>query len=76
MIKAIAIDREIFDARTSGRGRQRVDAYFVEYQCPADAVNAETHTWICRFEVPRGTPFKMSDFANKDAARAARGFTA
>lgn len=78
MIYANSLDRELLDTRTSGKGgRKRVDAYFVLFDCPADDINpGGPHQWACRFEVPRGTPFKMPvRFANKDAARAARGFT-
>lgn len=75
MITAHHIDREPLDARTSGKGRKRVDAYFVSYLCPSDAANpGGPHEWMCRFEVPRGATFRMKDFADKDAARAARGF--
>lgn len=76
MIKAQHIDREAIDVRSIGDSRTRVDAYFVSYQCPPDSVNpgAGPHEWVCRFEVPRGQSFKMQNFPNKDAAKAARGF--
>lgn len=76
MIKAQHIDREAIDVRSSGDSRTRVDAYFVSYDCPPDAVNpgAGKHEWVCRFEVPRGKAFKMQDFSSKDAAKNARGF--
>lgn len=73
-IKALAIDRESRDVRSSGDHRGRVDAYFVLFQCPPDDVNTSAHEWICRFEVPRGTPFKMQDFENKAAAHAVKGW--
>lgn len=77
MIKATHIERTSADVRSSGDTRKRVDAYFVSYQCPPDAVNPGTgsHEWICRFEVPRGSKFEMRDFPNKEDAKAARGFT-
>ena len=76
MITAKAITREEYDARSSGDRRARVDAYFVEYECPTDKFNPEPHVWVCRFEVPRKSfgNFRMRDFANKAAAIASRGF--
>ena len=75
-ITARGVEREEMDVRTSGKGRRkRVDAYFVLYHCPADEYNlGGPHDWICRFEVPRGAPFRMQDFDSKKAAMAARGF--
>lgn len=76
-VTAIAIDREALDVRSSGDQRRRVDAYFVEFECTPDRDNpgAENHTWICRFEVARGTPFKLpGSFLNKDEVHAIKGW--
>lgn len=75
MIKAHALDRESYDVRSSGDQRKRVDAYYVEYDCPADKFNPERHIWICRFEVPRGGKFQMQDYPDKKTAIDSRGFT-
>jgi hypothetical protein len=74
-LRARAIEREARDVRSSGDSRKRVDAYFVVYDCPPDAENPARHEWVCRFEVPRGTPFEMRDFPNKAEAKAAKGYT-
>lgn len=73
-IKALAIDRESFNVRSSGDERNRVDAYFVEFDCPPDRHNPDRHIWICRFEVPCGAAFKMANFPSKSAAHAAKGW--
>jgi hypothetical protein len=75
MIRASHICRESYDVRSSYDGRKRVDAYFVEYVCPADDVNPEgAHTWRCRFELPAGSPRLVPvDYPNKKAALAAGG---
>ena len=77
MIRANCIDREALNVRSSGDSRKRVDAYFVSYSCPPDAVNpgVAPHEWVCRFEVPHGTEFRMTDFPSKASAIAARGYT-
>lgn len=74
MIKAVRIEREALDTRSSGDSRRRVDAYFVLFHCPADAVNPAPHEWIRRFEVPRDAKFEIRDFADKPAAIAASGW--
>ena len=77
MIRANCIDREALNVRSSGDSRKRVDAYFVSYRCPPDGINPgiARHEWMCRFEVPRGTKFQMTNFPNKASAIAARGYT-
>ena len=77
MIQANYIDRETLNVRSSGDSRKRVDAYFVSYRCPPDDINPgpASHEWICRFEVPRGAKFRMTNFPTKAAAIAARGYT-
>lgn len=74
MIEAVRIEREAPDTRSSGDSRRRVDAYFVLFHCPADAVNPGPHEWIRRFEVPRGTKFEIRNFPDKQAAIAASGW--
>ena len=76
MIQANYIDRETLNVRSSGDSRKRVDAYFVSYRCPPDDINPgpALHEWMCRFEVPRGTEFRMTNFPNKAAALAARSY--
>ena len=77
MIQANYIDRETLNVRSSGDSRKRVDAYFVSYRCPPDDINPgpASHEWICRFEVPRGAKFQMTNFPNKASVIAARGYT-
>ena len=77
MIQANYIDREALNVRSSGDSRKRVDAYFVSFNCPPDDINlgVAPHESICRFEVPRGAKFQMTNFPNKAAALAARGYT-
>lgn len=75
MIRAIALEREAFDVRSSGDRRNRVDAYFVLYQCPANKTYPAPWDWCCRFEVPRGTPFKMRDYETQKDAMEAKGYT-
>lgn len=76
MIKAICVTRFSADCRSSGDSRRRVDAYFVEFRCPADGFNPEgEHAWVCRFEVERGARFELRDFPSKEAAHEAKGFT-
>lgn len=74
MIKAREVHRTISDARSSGDGRHRVDAYFVVFDCPPDDTYPHAHEWCCRFEVPRGAKFTLQDFENKAAAYAAKGW--
>jgi hypothetical protein len=74
-LRAVAIEREARDVRSSGDSRKRVDAYFVVFDCPPDADNPARHEWVCRFEVPRGAAFTMRDFPDKATAKAAKGYT-
>lgn len=75
-IIAKCIERRAYDTRSSGDNRFRVDAYFVLYCCPPDKYNPGPYNrdWICRFDVKRGEPFKMQDFASKDDAHKAKGW--
>jgi hypothetical protein len=75
MVKFRCVSRVATGTRSSGDSRKRVDAYFVEFDCPADAINPAPHIWVCRFEVPRGTKFVSRDFPDKAAAHATKGWT-
>jgi hypothetical protein len=74
-IRALYIDREALDVRSSGDNRRRVDAYFVVFSCPPDDINPGHHEWVKRFECERGHAFKMSDFQDKAAAHLASNYT-
>lgn len=75
MIKALYIDREALDVRSSGDSRKRVDAYFVAYLCPPNKQYSEPWEWVVRFEVARGNKFLMRDFPDQTAAISERGYT-
>lgn len=75
MIRASHVRRTELDCRSSGDRRNRVDAYFVSFDCDPDEFEATRHEWICRFEVPRGTKFEMRNFKSKADAHAAKGWS-
>ena len=75
MIHAKEIHRVELNVRSSGDRRNRVDAYFVTFECEPDADYQHRYEWCCRFEVPRGKAFKMKDYPSKQDALNQRGFT-
>ncbi len=73
LIRIIALERVIKNARSSGDARKRVDAYFVCYF--AEWPDGSIGDWVCRFEVPPGAPFSMTLYPTQKEANAARGYT-